>query len=88
MKIITAKHGGFCRGVQKAVQSALTIDANNAYVYGEIIHNPEVVKAIAERGVLMVEDLGDVPNGATLLIRSHGVGKSVYDECQRRDIKL
>ena len=88
MEIIVAKSGGFCRGVQKAVDTALTIPPNNVYIYGEIIHNPEVVKEITNRGIVQVERLEDVPKGATLIIRSHGVGKPVYEDCKRRGIKL
>ena len=88
MEIIVAKSGGFCKGVQRAVDTALSLADKNAYILGEIIHNPEVVKQLAQRGLRTVDDLSSVPNGATLLIRSHGVGKWVYDECARRDIKI
>ena len=88
MEIIVAQNGGFCRGVKKAVDTALAIDPKNTYIYGEIIHNPDVVKQITDRGIVMVEELGDVPEGATLIIRSHGVGKAVFEECSRRNIKI
>ena len=88
MEVLVAKNCGFCRGVKKAVDAAMTIEAENTYVYGEIIHNPEVVKAIENRGIVMVEDIDQVPNGATLIIRSHGIGKEVYSLCAKRDIKL
>ena len=88
MEIIVAKHGGFCRGVRKAVDTALTISPQNTYIYGEIIHNADVVRGISKRGLTMVEDLSAVPDGATLIIRSHGVGKAIYDECERRNIKV
>lgn len=88
MEFIIAKSGGFCQGVKKAVDTALAIDPTNTYIYGEIIHNPEVVKTITDRGIVMVEELDDVPNGATLIIRSHGVGKEVYALCEERGIKI
>ena len=88
MEFIIAKSGGFCHGVKKAVDTALTIEPENTYIYGEIIHNPEVVQTITDRGIVMVEKLEDVPCGATLIIRSHGVGKSVYDVCKERNIKI
>ena len=88
MEIIVAKSGGFCRGVQKAVDTALTVPSENTYIFGEIIHNLEVVKEITDRGIVQVERLEDVPKGATLIIRSHGVGKAVYEECKRRGIHL
>ncbi len=88
MEIVIAKHGGFCKGVKRAVDTAMSIDVDNTYIYGEIIHNLEVVKQITDRGIIMVEELDDVPNGATLIIRSHGIGKSVYELCESRNIKI
>ena len=88
MEIIVAKSGGFCRGVQKAVDTALSIPPENTFIYGEIIHNPDVVKEITERGIVQVERLDDVPQGATLIIRSHGVGKKIYEACKARNIKV
>ncbi len=88
MEFIIAKSGGFCRGVKKAVDTALSIQPKNTYIYGEIIHNPDVVKTITDRGIIMVEDLSDVPSGATLIIRSHGVGKPVYEYCEAKNIQV
>ena len=88
MEIIIAKSGGFCSGVKKAVATALSVDPENTYIYGEIIHNPDVVRAITERGIVMVESLEEVPCGATLIIRSHGVGLKVYEQCKKRNIRL
>ena len=88
MEIIVAKSGGFCRGVQKAVDTALTIDPKNTYIFGEIIHNVDVVREITARGIIQVESLEDVPKGATLIIRSHGVGREVYETCESRGIKI
>ena len=73
MEILVAKSGGFCSGVRKAVDTAMSIPPENVYIYGEIIHNPEVVERITQRGIITVERLEDVPCGATLIIRSHGV---------------
>ena len=88
MEIIVAKNGGFCRGVQKAVDTAMSIAPDNTYIFGEIIHNPEVVETIAKRGIRSVETLKELPDGATLIIRSHGVGKKVYEECAARGIQV
>ena len=88
MEIVVAKSGGFCRGVKKAVDTALSITPENTYIYGEIIHNSDVVKTITARGLKMVEDISDVPDGGTLIIRSHGVGRDIYELCERRNIKI
>ena len=88
MEIIIAKKGGFCHGVKKAVDTAMSIDVQNTYIFGEIIHNSDVIRQITARGIKTVERLEDVPEGATLIIRSHGVGKSVYEECEKRNILI
>lgn len=88
MQVIVAENCGFCKGVERAVHTALTVSAENTFVLGELIHNEEVIKRISERGIVTVETLEEVPDGATLLIRSHGVGKSVYEACAQRNIRV
>ena len=88
MQVIIANTGGFCSGVKKAVETALNVPPENTFVYGEIIHNKSVVEEIALRGIVTVDDVSSVPDGATLLIRSHGAVKSVYEECAQRNIRL
>ena len=88
MEFIIAKSGGFCRGVKLAVDTALSIEPNNTYIFGEIIHNPDVVSQIAARGIKTVETLDEVPCGATLIIRSHGVGRAIYEECEARNFQV
>ncbi len=88
MEVIVAKNCGFCSGVQNAVDTALSVPAENTYILGELIHNGDVVKRIAERGIKTVEELSEVPDGARLVIRSHGVGKSVYERCAARGIQV
>ena len=88
MKIFVAKNSGFCKGVQYAVNTALSLETGNAYVLGEIIHNAEVVKAINDKGLKTVDSLDEVPDGSSVVFRSHGVPKSFYGECMRRNIKI
>ena len=88
MQVIVAKNCGFCSGVRSAVDKALSVPAENTYVLGEIIHNEDVVRRIQERGIVTVEDLDEVPEGARLLIRSHGVGREVYETCAKRNITV
>ena len=88
MKVTIAAHCGFCTGVRRAVERAMSVPAENTYVLGELIHNEEVTARIAARGIPTVESLDEVPDGATLLIRSHGVGRAVYEECERKNIRV
>ena len=88
MQVIVAEHCGFCSGVKNAVDTALSVPPKNTFVLGELIHNESVVRKISERGIKTVDALFDVPDGATLIIRSHGVGKEVFAECKRRNIRV
>ena len=88
MKVYVAEHCGFCTGVKKAVDTALSVPAENTYVLGELIHNEDVTSRIRARGLIIVERLEEVPDGATLLIRSHGVGKAIYSACAARGIRV
>ena len=88
MEIIEAKNSGFCFGVRSAVETALSNASPNTYTYGDVIHNEIVLDKLKGKGVKSVENLDEIPDGATVIIRSHGVKKSVYDEIERRNLKL
>ena len=87
MEIIIAKKSGFCPGVQRAVDTAKEIYGKNVAIFGEIIHNEKVVDEIAALGTKTVYSLDDF-DGDTLIIRSHGVGKSIFMEAEKRGIKV
>ena len=83
MKVELAKSAGFCFGVEKAVNTVYEeVKKENEIVYtlGPIIHNEEVVKDMKKRGVeaVKMEDLASLPKG-TVIIRSHGVSREVYN---------
>lgn len=88
MNVYVAKSSGFCRGVKNAVQTALSVDPKNTYVLGEIIHNPDVVNQLNQRGIITVDSLDEVPSGSTVIFRSHGVPKNYYDVCTERKVKV
>ncbi|MDE5943285.1 MAG: 4-hydroxy-3-methylbut-2-enyl diphosphate reductase, partial [Clostridia bacterium] len=88
MDISVAKHSGFCQGVKFAVDTALGIKDENAWVLGEIIHNADVVNAISKNGLKVADTLNDIPCGSTVIFRSHGVPKSFYKDCAERNIKV
>lgn len=87
MQVLVAKSSGFCRGVKIAVDTAMNIQPANTFILGEIIHNTDVTQSIKSRGIAVVESLDDIPDGATVIFRSHGVPLSFYEECRRRNIK-
>ena len=88
MNVTVAKSSGFCSGVRHAVDTAMHIPPENVYLLGELIHNPSVTQAVRERGIVTVETVEEVPRGATLILRSHGVGRAVYDACERKEIRV
>ena len=88
IEVFIAKNSGFCKGVEYAVNTALSLELENAYILGEIIHNEEVIKAIKNKGLKVVEKLEDIPDNSTVVFRSHGVPKNYYVECEKRNIKI
>ncbi len=88
MKVFVAENDGFCVGVKKAVDTAFQIAPENTYVLGDLIHNEDVVNRLSERGIKKADSLSEVPDGARLLIRSHGVGKNVYEHCAEHNIEV
>lgn len=88
MNVFIAKSGGFCKGVKSAVDTAMSVPSENTYILGELIHNKLVTDGIAERGIKTVSCVGEVPDGASLIIRSHGAERKIFEECNRRNIKV
>ena len=88
MNCFVAKSSGFCKGVQCAVDTAMNIPPENVYILGELIHNASVTEEVRARGIRTVDSVKDVPAGATLILRSHGVGKDVYEECREKGIQI
>ena len=93
MKVIKAKTAGFCFGVKRAVDTVYEqVDTCSGpiYTYGPIIHNEEVVKDMESKGVVVLrteEELDDI-SGGTVIIRSHGVEKRIYDKLEAKGIRI
>lgn len=93
MKVIVAKSAGFCFGVERAVESVYSeISAGKSpiYTFGPIIHNEQVVADLESKGVSVINDIDElkkIENG-TIIIRSHGVPKDIYDILEERGIEV
>ena len=89
MQIIVAQKAGFCFGVKNAVDSLhRCLDhPGRLYTLGPIIHNPQVVDELTEKGVVIVEDVGEI-NGGTVVIRSHGVPSGVYEDLRAKGVAI
>jgi 4-hydroxy-3-methylbut-2-enyl diphosphate reductase len=91
MEIILANPRGFCAGVDRAidiVEYALEHLKPPIYVRHEVVHNRYVVDNLARKGAVFVDDLDEVPDGATVIFSAHGVSKAVRREGERRGLTV
>lgn len=88
INITVAKTAGFCFGVARAVNKAFELADKkiNAVTLGPIIHNPQIVKRLEEKGIPSVLTTEDIKDNQTVIIRSHGVPLSVYDKLSDKEI--
>jgi 4-hydroxy-3-methylbut-2-enyl diphosphate reductase len=90
-EVVLAEPRGFCAGVDRAieiVERALRRFGAPIYVRHEIVHNTHVVDDLKSKGAIFIEDLDDVPPGATLVFSAHGVSRAVRDEAAARGFSV
>ncbi len=89
--VMLAESAGFCFGVKRAIEMAYAeIEENNGeplYSYGPLIHNKEVTNDLDKKGLHIIESLDGIDKG-TVVIRSHGVGKFLYDALEEKGMKI
>lgn len=87
-KITVAKTAGFCFGVDRAVNLVYNLleSGKKVCTLGEIIHNPQIVDELKSKGVIIADTVDDVPEGYTVVIRSHGVSREIYDKLKERSL--
>ena len=95
MEVIRAKTAGFCFGVKRAVDTVYeqlekASESTTIYTYGPIIHNEEVVKDMKQKGIIVLQNEAelDALTEGTVIIRSHGVEKAIYDKLNAKGIKI
>ena len=88
MEIRLAKTAGFCFGVNRAVELTygLLNEGHKVATLGPLIHNPQAVDDMKRRGALVADTVEDIPTGYEVIIRSHGVPRTIYDTLEQRGI--
>jgi len=90
-EVLLAEPRGFCAGVDRAieiVERALEKFGRPIYVRHEIVHNTHVVNDLKARGAVFIEELDEVPAGATLVFSAHGVSQAIQREAERRGFRI
>ena len=91
MQVILANPRGFCAGVDRAidiVERALQLHGAPIYVRHEVVHNKYVVDDLRTKGAVFVEELAEVPEGATVVFSAHGVSQAIRREAQARKLRV
>ncbi|WP_147651446.1 4-hydroxy-3-methylbut-2-enyl diphosphate reductase [Vulcaniibacterium gelatinicum] len=91
MEVLLANPRGFCAGVDRAIEivkRAIELLGAPIYVRHEVVHNRYVVEDLRNRGAIFVEELDEVPDGATVIFSAHGVSQAVRAEAARRGLKV
>ena len=89
MEIIVGKFAGFCNGAKNAVDKTNeALNGKNLYSVGEIIHNEEVVKYLKERGLIVKENINEIPDDSKVIIRAHGETIDFYKEAKIKNLNI
>ena len=88
-----AEHSGFCFGVKQAIETAEKVirgssSDGHVYSFGQLIHNKSVNEELKSKGLIITDDFDDIPDGSTVIVRSHGEPESFYTEAEKRGYNI
>jgi len=90
-KVLIAKKAGFCPGVERAFRKALqALEGNQkpVFLFGELVHNRQVMEFLINKGALVVDNLLDIPSRAIVVTRSHGIKKEDFEILKAKGVKV
>ena len=91
MSVEIIKNAGFCFGVSRAMKllyDCIDSDKRDIYTLGEIIHNPDIIKEITEKGVSIADSVNDIPDGCTVVVRAHGITRDEMSVLSTKKINV
>ena len=90
MDITIAKTAGFCFGVKRAIKMAENELNNSTPIYsiGNIVHNKHIINKLSQKGLIVVENIEDIPDNSTVIIRAHGITKEGIEKCKEKNLKI
>jgi LytB protein. len=90
MKILIADNAGFCFGVKRAVKVAYDQinrdDNRRTYTYGELIHNPQVVRDLEDKGIKTIDGIDNLKENDRIIIRTHGIPEKTYKDLKEKKL--
>ena len=94
MQLLIGKTSGFCMGVKRAVdETTKEVEKSQGevtYCFGELVHNPQVIQNLEQKGLKIIEKLEEIPNpkGKKVIFRAHGVTKQVYEQAEQLGLEV
>lgn len=89
MKLIIGKYSGFCNGVKYTVDKTIEVlKDNKVYSLGEIVHNEVVVNDLEKKGLIVKNNINDIPDNSKVIIRAHGEPIETYEKAKQKNIEL
>jgi len=88
MKVIIADNPAFCYGVERAYNLAKQQNKQNVFTWGPLIHNPQIVKELQQKGIKIVSTFHELKKGDTVILRAHGISNKTKKQLEKKEIAI